>query len=290
MPDLAAPCSTETVDRIIRAAARALTESETPMLDARVLAKFAFGLDDVELISKAGAPAEPAATSKLHALIERRRSGEPISLILGEKEFFGLTFKVRDRVLTPRPDSETLVNAVIARRPRTAPLRVLDLGVGSGCLLAALLHAFPHAQGQGIDINPDAVSLAADNLALLGLADRGKVTVASWAGAPAGPFDVIVCNPPYIPDADRPLLSKSVVDYEDWRALFAGPEGLDAYREIAPVAAGRIAEDGLIVIELGAGQTRFAAEIFRAAMPDLIISVDPDLAGRDRALIGAVQG
>ncbi|MEQ8936242.1 MAG: HemK/PrmC family methyltransferase, partial [Amphiplicatus sp.] len=160
------------LERYIRAAILRLAHSDTPALDARVLAKQALGLDDAGLILSATRDLTAEEIAKLDVLVARRAAGEPVAYITGEKEFRGLTFRMAPGVLTPRPDSETLIEAAIKRLPAEASLRILDLGTGTGCLLCALLAHFKRASGVGVDLNETALALAEANAASLGLAGR----------------------------------------------------------------------------------------------------------------------
>jgi release factor glutamine methyltransferase len=212
-------------------------------------------------------------------------AGEPVSQIVGEKEFFGLTFKMAPGVLSPRPDSESLIEAAIGRRAKAAALRVLDLGTGTGCLLCALLSVFPQASGVGIDINRRAVDLARRNAERLGFSARASFVEGDFKAAPREEFDMIVSNPPYIPEDGRTALAPDVRDYEDARALFAGPDGLAGYRGVLAAARPRIASAGLIILELGEGQDEPVRGLARDAFPAAKVETGPDLAGRPRALV-----
>lgn len=279
-----------TLETCLRAAAQRLAASDTPALDARVLAKHALGLDDAGLIveAKRALTAEEEAT--LDALVARRAAGEPVAYIVGEKEFRGLTFRTAPGVLVPRPDSETLIEAAASRRAQDAPLRVLDLGTGTGCLLCALLAHFPNAAGVGVDVNETALALAAANASALGLEGRARFLNSDWAAAVEGTFDLVVSNPPYIRESDRAGLPVEVRDHEDPRALFAGEDGLGAYRAIAAAAPRLLAPGGLMILELGTGQAGPVGALMAAALPGALVEVEPDLAGRPRALVATLPG
>ncbi|MEM9168397.1 MAG: peptide chain release factor N(5)-glutamine methyltransferase [Pseudomonadota bacterium] len=280
-----APSAGATYDDLVRAAARALPGSATPMLDARILVAHAAGFDAATLIAEARTPAPPAICERTLAGVARRAAAEPVAYIVGEKEFRGLTFRMRPGVLVPRPDSETLIDALEALRPdRDGALCVLDLGVGSGALLAATLAAYPNANGLGVDLSEGAARLAAENARALGLAGRMAIAVGDWAAPVGAPFDVILANPPYIPDADQPTLAPDVRDYEDPRALFAGPDGLDAYRRIVASLPDVLAADGLALVEVGYGQAGAATALARAHLPGAEVSMRADLAGVDRVI------
>lgn len=276
------------LETYLRAAASRLAVSPSPLLDARLLVRHALGLNDAGLILSAARSLSADEIEKLDALVARRARGEPVAYILGEKEFRGLTFRVAPGVLVPRPDSETLIEAAEKRRASDAPLRILDLGTGTGCLLCALLAHFTNASGVGADINEEAVALARGNAAALGFAGRAVFLESDWGAAVDGRFDLVVSNPPYIMDADRESLPPDVRDYEDPRALFAGPEGLDAYRRILGEAARLAAPGALIILELGAGQAEAVAALAKAAFPGASIGFEDDLAGRQRALVAGL--
>ena len=274
-----------TVGEALRSAAALLTTSQTPLLDARVLLKFATGLDDAGLIANSGDPLSPDQASAFFALIERRAAGEPIAYITGVKEFWSLEFHVSPDVLIPRDDSECLIEAVMKRRPADAELSILDLGAGSGCLLCALLNEFPNANGVGVDLSPQAAIIARDNCERLGLSDRAEIMVGDWSSALDGVFDVIIANPPYIPEGDRAGLPVDVVAYEPGSALFAGEEGFDAYRAILADGHRILAPGGLIVFETGDGQAARLAEMVTKTFPEAETSVICDLQARPRGVL-----
>ena len=269
----------------VRAGAARLKPSPTAQLDARVIAKAVFNLDDVDLITDERRTIEPASLAAFEAAIERRAAGEPVAYIVGRREFWSLDLEVAPGVLVPRGDSETLIEAVIEARDKNAPLRILDLGCGSGALLCALLSVFPRAGGVGVDINPRAAALTRRNLARLGFGTRASAIVAGWRAPLAGRFDVVISNPPYIPDGARAALPVDVREFEDPRALFAGPDGLDAYRDILAAAPDHIAPDGLVVLEIGDDQAAGLCALARAAFPETAPVIRCDLGGRPRGLI-----
>jgi release factor glutamine methyltransferase len=274
-----------TIDAAIRRAAAELEASPTPALDARVLAKAAFGLDDATLIARGGDVPAPGALKRYGEMVARRAAGEPVAHIVGRREFWSLDIEVEAPILVPRADSETLVEAVVHRRPPDAPLRILDLGCGSGALLCALLSAFPKATGVGVDISLEAVALTARNLARLGFGPRSTSKVGDWFSAVEGRFDVAVSNPPYIRTVDRDILPREVRDFEDPRALFSGVEGFDAHRALMTDAPGHLAPAGLFVVEFGEGQSPAINELARAAFPGAARTVERDLSGRPRAFV-----
>jgi len=194
-----------------------------------------------------------------------------MAYILGEREFWGLTFKVTPAVLVPRPDSETLIEAALELLPdRTRRWRILDLGVGSGCLLLTLLREFPEAIGVGIDASPEALAVARDNAQSLGVAGRVTLVEDNWRqpGWPerlAGPFDLVVSNPPYIEAAAIDGLMPEVAHFEPRLALDGGPDGLDAYRAIAAAAPKLVTRGGWLAVEVGEGQSPEIAGLFAVA-------------------------
>ncbi|HXI85845.1 MAG TPA: peptide chain release factor N(5)-glutamine methyltransferase [Parvularculaceae bacterium] len=273
-----------TLDQYLRAAAARLGDPETPRLDARVLAKHVLHLDDTAFVLAWDRRLNTDEIAALDAAVARRAAGEPVAHIIGEKEFYGLTFKLAPGLLVPRPDSETVIEAVRKRRPGSAPLRILDLGTGTGCLLLSLLSVFPKASGVGVDINPLAARTARENAAMLGLGARAQFIVADWGAGLAGTFDIIVANPPYIEEADFETLAVGVRGFEDRRALLAGEDGLDAYRSLFAAAPRLLTPSGLTVFELGEGQSPAVAALAVEAFPGAPIFVENDLEGRERVI------
>jgi release factor glutamine methyltransferase len=264
---------------------------ENGALDARLLLAAAAGIDMTALIAR-GRDALPAATEALFAsYIGRRAAGEPVARILGAKEFWGLRFELGPATLVPRPETEILVEAVLDTlgRRRGEPLRILDLGTGSGCILAALLSECPRATGIGIDADPAAVEIAGANFRRLGLADRATAEVGDWLENVAAPADVIVSNPPYIREAEIAGLSPEVRDFDPHAALSGGADGLAAYRRILVRVGPVLASRGLLAFEVGAGQAAAVAGLMRAAG---IVDggIRSDLAGVERVVLGSAAG
>ncbi len=190
------------------------------------------------------------------AFLSRREQREPVSRILGRREFWSLNFKVTPDTLDPRPDSETLVEGVLAWiEDRSAPLRLLDLGTGSGCLLLALLSELPGAQGCGIDSSEAALSVARENAELLGLSARASFVRGDWTSGLTPGWDVILSNPPYIAESEVALLAPEVACYDPVTALTAGTDGLADYRILIPGAAALLQPGGLLALEVGTGQS-----------------------------------
>lgn len=276
----------------MRDAAVALTAAgiDNVRLEARLLVSKAAGLTIEQLISRGHEPAPAQVVADLRALTARRVQREPLAYILGEREFWGLTFKVSPAVLVPRPESETLVEAALALLPeRHRPLRILDLGVGSGCLLLTLLREFPQSTGVGVDASPEALAVARANASNLGVADRVRLVQADWRergwhGALGGPVDLLVSNPPYIESAAIARLMPEVACFEPRLAVDGGADGLGAYRSIAGVAPRLVTAGGLALLEAGQGQAVVIQSLLSAAGFHALPS-RKDLSGIDRIVV-----
>lgn len=254
-----------------------------PRSEARLLLEEATGLDRVALATAPARRIEAAAAGAYRTLVRRRAAREPMAYLLGRAEFWSLDFAIEPGVLVPRADTETLIEAAVRAFPdRDLPLRVLDLGVGSGCLLLTLLHRYPNARGIGTDTSAVALRLARRNAARLGLAERAALVVTCWAEGVAGPFDLVVANPPYIPSAEIDALQPEVSRFEPRTALDGGPDGLDAYRAILPELPRLLAPGGLALTEIGQGQ--HAELVPMAGALGLSVALHRDLAGIVRCL------
>ena len=267
-------------DAIRDAATLLAATSDTARLDAEVLMAHALGVSRSELLLRHTRDAVPHSFA---ALVERRQAHEPVAYIVGEQEFFGLPLRVSPAVLIPRGDSEVLVEAALAAGPGAR--RVLDCGTGSGALLLAVLHQLPDASGVGIDRSAEALAVAADNAARLGLAGRTAFALADWhrggwADDLGGPFDLILANPPYVEDdAD---LAPSVRAHEPAGALFAGADGLDDYRVLVPQLPALLCPGGAALVEIGHSQAAAVSALAAAAGLDAVLH--RDLGGRARVL------
>jgi len=237
-----------------------------PRREARLLVAAATGLSAAALIADPARAIGESEAGCLAELTRRRAEREPLSRILGWREFWSLRFALGPETLDPRPDSETLIEAALdwAGSRRAEPLRVLDLGTGTGCLLLALLSELRAAQGLGIDASAGAVAIAAANAAALGLADRARFRTGSWGDGLSDRFDIVLCNPPYIPAGEIPGLEPEVARFDPWLALSGGADGLDSYRVLARQLPGILAPGGRAFIELGAGQAAAAGALFEA--------------------------
>jgi release factor glutamine methyltransferase len=209
---------------------------------------------------------ESQACARLQELVARRATREPMAQILGRREFWSLTFRVTPDTLDPRPDSETLVHAVLDQVPdRSASLRLVDFGTGTGCLLLSLLHELPHATGLGVDLSEAALAVAEENAKSLGLGARASFQLGNWDAGIAPAFDIVLSNPPYIPSGDIAALQPEVASFEPRQALDGGADGLDAYRRLAPAAARLLPSGGLAAFEAGFGQAESVTAIGQAA-------------------------
>jgi release factor glutamine methyltransferase len=224
------------------------------------------------------------AADAYRGLIDRRATREPVSRILGKREFWGLDFTVAQPVLDPRPDTETLVRAALDWLEGRPASRIIDLGTGSGCILLALLHEREGDTGLGIDASHAALGIARANAGALGLSGRAAFTLGDWtSGLPGAAADLIVANPPYIPRDDIAGLEPEVREHDPIGALDGGPDGLDAYRTIAADLARVLAPGGAAFFEIGAGQEDDVAALLVAAGATAVQQF-PDLSGRVRCL------
>lgn len=253
--------------------------------DARLLLAAALAAPRLALALAPERPLCAAEAARFEAFLARRAAGEPVSRILGRREFWSLEFEVDSSVLDPRPDTETVVEAALAATAnRAAPLEILDLGCGSGCILLALLSELPNAFGLGLDRSPAALATARRNARRLGFAARCRFLAADWAAPLAGAFDLAVSNPPYVPSGEIEGLAPEVSRHDPRAALDGGADGLDAYRALAAALPRLLRSGGLAVLEIGATQASAAADLLTAAGLR-VVETRRDLAGRDRCLV-----
>ena len=268
---------------VIRALAVATQQlaktSETARLDAELLMAHALHIErDTLLLSPPDGPVPDA----FGGLLQRRLDNEPIAYITGKRAFWNIELEVGPGVLIPRPDSETLIVAAIEHFGNGArPMRILDLGTGPGTLLLAALDQWPRATGLGVDSSDAALGYARANAKRLGLADRAEFRLGDWAEGIAECFDLVLINPPYV--AEDAELAPEVAEHEPPEALFAGPEGLDEYRRLAPEVGRLIAAGGLAAIEIGQDQADSVAALFEKEGHNVRLA--RDLAGRPRAIL-----
>ncbi len=246
--------------------------------DARALLSHAAGVAPDRLTLHLHDQLPPEAIARFEAAVLRRANREPVSHIIGNRLFWGRSFRVTPDTLDPRPETELLVQTALCAPFAT----VLDLGTGTGCILLSLLADRPAATGTGTDIHAPTLAIAQENAATLGVADRALFLVSDWFAAVQGRFDLIVSNPPYIAEAEMPALSPEVL-HEPRRALTPGGDGLSPYRQIATMAASHLSPHGRLIVEIGPTQGAAVAALFATA--GLIgIGVLQDLDGRDRVV------
>ena len=237
-----------------------------PRREARLLMQHALKITREALLANDDRALAGGEARRFAALVRRRAAREPLAYLTGRCEFWSLDFAVDRSVLVPRPETETVVEAVLACAARFAPRpRLLDLGTGSGCLLLALLTELPGALGFGVDISPAAVSLARGNARRHGLDGRASFAVADWGAPICGRFDIVVSNPPYVATAALASLAPDIVRHEPRAALDGGADGYTRYRRLAPDAARLLAPEGVAAVELGAGMADGVAGLFAAA-------------------------
>jgi release factor glutamine methyltransferase len=276
---------------LLRDAAVALAAAgiDNGRFEARLLLAHAAGLSAEQLIARGAEPAPAAVAQRLRELAARRVLREPMAYILGEREFWGLPFKVSPAVLVPRPDSETLIEAALALMPdRQRAWRIVDLGLGSGCLLLTLLREYPAARGVGLELSEEALAVAQANAEALEVAARARLVSGDWRQPDwqqrlGGPFDLLVSNPPYIEAEAIERLMPEVARFEPRLALDGGPDGLAAYHAIASAAPALVAPGGRVLVEAGEGQALEISRIFAAAGLAME-GLWKDLAGIDRVV------
>jgi release factor glutamine methyltransferase len=268
------------IARALGDAARQLERaSDTARLDAELLMAEALHIDRDKLLLS---PPDRKVPDRFWNMVERRKAGEPVAYITGRRAFWNIELHVGPGVLVPRPDSEVLIASAIEHFDGSdGPRRILDLGTGPGTLLLAAIDVWPNATGLGVDVSRQALSYASANARRLGFESRVKLTQGDWAKSLAESFDLVLCNPPYVPEGAE--LGAGVREYEPDEALFAGKEGLDAYRELAPQLPRLLNPGGLAAIEIGFDQAAAVTDLL--GREGLKASVANDLAGRPRAVL-----
>lgn len=252
---------------------------EAPRREARLLLAAALGCRPAALLARETVPAGTGLD-----LASRRAAHEPLAYITGHREFWSLDLAVSPATLIPRPDTETLIEAALAMFPdRSRVRRILDLGTGTGALLLAALTEFPDAFGIGVDVSPEAAALAQRNAASLGLIGRAAIVAGDWAQSLAGRFDLVLSNPPYVAEVEINELMPEIRCYEPTRALAGGEDGLAAYRQLLADLPRLLAEDGVAIVEIGAGQAEAVAVLARRQ--GFATKGCQDIAGVTRALV-----
>ena len=253
------PSSLQSV--VDRGASRLASASRDPRKDAVLLLSRLLERDHAWLLAHPDSQLMPEQIARYEELLARRARHEPIQYILGEQEFYGLPLRVTPAVLIPRPETEHLIEAVLARLPRDRPLRIADVGTGSGAIALALVSELPLARVDALDVSREALAVAEGNARALGLAERVRFLHSDLlAAVQSESYDCIVSNPPYVSSLD--VLEPQVVLWEPHTALFAGPDGLAVYRALLPQSAAHMQPGGLLAVELGAGHEAALAALF----------------------------
>ena len=252
-------------------------------LDAEVLARHALGWDRAQMLTRWHLPPPEAFQPAYGSLVVRRAAREPVAFIVGHREFWGLEFYVSSAVLIPRPETELIVEQALRRSARDRSLRIVDVGTGSACVAVALGHELPSAHILAIDCSEAALAVAARNVSRHGLAGRVQLVRGNLLDTVVGPVDLIVSNPPYVARSDAPLLQPEVVRFEPDTALFADEDGMAVLRALCETAGARLAPDGFLIVEFGAGQDS-ALRVMAQAL-GWRIEIAPDLAGIPRVAV-----
>lgn len=259
---------------------------DSPAIDARLLVEAASGATRADMVGDPYRPLDVAQTETLEHYVARRERREPVSHILGRKSFWKIMVGVTADVLTPRPETEVLVDHALRLFGEHEAFTLLDLGVGSGAILLAILAERPNARGLGVDVSEEALAVARENAANLELQGRAALLRGDWtAGLDADAFDLVVCNPPYVASGVIPTLDPEVRDHEPRLALDGGPEGLDAYRRLALEVLRVLKPGGWFLVEIGHDQREPVETLFREAGAE-DVRTEKDLANRDRMIAG----
>ncbi|MBC6983782.1 peptide chain release factor N(5)-glutamine methyltransferase [Caulobacter sp. 17J80-11] len=259
---------------------------DSPAIDARLLLEAASGATRLDILTDPYRELSAEQAGALEGYVERRLKREPVARILGRKGFYKILLGVTRDVLVPRPDTESVVDVVLQAFPEAMSFTMLDLGVGSGAILLAVLAERPAAKGLGVDVSEEALAVARENAANLGLADRAAFLRGDWtAGLGDESFDLVVSNPPYIRSAEIETLDPEVRDHEPRLALDGGPDGLDAYRLLAPEIMRVLKPGGVFAVEIGWDQSAEVEALFKAAGGDQVRTAK-DLATKDRVVTG----
>ena len=267
-------------------------EMDTPRLDGEVLLSHVLGKDRIYLYTHYDQPLIQEELDAFRPLVQERAKGHCVAAIIGEKDFMGLTFKVNDKVLIPRPDTETLIEYVLGTYSKDSDVRILDVCTGPGTILLSLLHYLPNACGMGIEISADALSLAKVNSERFNLNDRAQLLESDMFSALDGKneqFDLIVSNPPYIRTGDAKLLSQDVLN-EPHIALFGGEDGLDFYRILAKTCGTYLKSQGHIAFEIGFDQAEAVKALLEETGQYSNIRCIADLGGNDRVVTAVYEG
>ncbi|MCK4946023.1 MAG: peptide chain release factor N(5)-glutamine methyltransferase [Alphaproteobacteria bacterium] len=258
---------------------------DTPELDARLLIQNVLEISPERLLLDFNKLVTDSESKRLINAMQRRLLREPVSRIIGSRSFWKSEFKITPKTLDPRPDSETLIESVLSIANKEAPLTILDMGTGSGCLLLSLLQELPQATGIGIDISAEAVQIAIQNAKTLNLSKRVLFKVMNWTEMTnESTFDLVISNPPYISESDISTLEPEVRQHDPILALSGGTDGLDCYREIAILLPCLLTETGYAFLEIGATQAKTVKDIL-AKQSVRVLRVTQDLAGHNRCVV-----
>lgn len=273
-----------TREQAVRAGVKRLVNSPSAARDARDLMCWVLGVDAARLVMDGHEVLSADEAARYEAAIVRRERAEPVSKIIGIRQFYGLEFAVTPDVLDPRPDTETMIDAVLEIAQEDRPLRILDLGTGSGCILLTLLHHLPEATGLGVDASDKALEIARKNAQRLQIEKKARFERSDWFEKVDGPFDLVVCNPPYIAEYEADDLSDDVLKWDPASALFSGVDGLSAFRVLSSGLSKALSETGTAFFEIGSGQGEAVARLFSGAGFD-DLTFRRDIAGIQRCLI-----
>lgn len=260
-------------------------EIQTADLDARLLLQGALNCDATALARMPAKILTPVQSDQLSDYCAQRLAHKPVSRIFGRREFYGRDFVINARVLDPRPDSETLIDAALSVLPKNFDGHILDLGTGSGCLLLTLLAERPSARGIGSDVSAPALAVAQHNAERLGLEAHAGFVESDWLKNIAGSFEMIVANPPYLGPGEMEWLARDVLDYDPHLALYGGSDGLDPYRHLSAAVGNFLTDGGWLVFEIGHLQARNVLQMMHDA-GFTALRIYQDLAARDRIVMG----
>jgi release factor glutamine methyltransferase len=259
---------------------------DTAELDARLIAEAAFGLDRLELVNRERDPVPPEQLKAFEAYARRRLEGEPVVRILGEKEFWGLSFKLNAATLVPRPETELLVERALEIVGRLDAPRILDLGTGTGCIPIAILTEYSDITAVAVDVSAEALEMARFNANRHGVGGRFTTLKGSWFDPlePGDRFDLVTSNPPYIETAEIATLMVEVREHDPHLALDGGADGLAAYRAIAAEAPLFLKSEGVLLLEIGSSQAAAVSDIL-VGSGFVSVEIAADLAGHDRVIV-----
>lgn len=275
------------IDDALRDASRTLDQAgvENARADARLMLRFILKISLSDLLARGDDTLDADQKKQFEALVEKRAARRPMAQVIGMREFWGLDFKVTEHTLDPRPDSETIIEMLFKYQPvRSKPLTIVDFGTGTGCLLLAALSEYPAARGVGVDISDAALTVAEGNAVALRLKNRAIFKKSDWNSQINGVWDVVISNPPYIKTEEIPGLSPEVAKFEPRLALDGGGDGLQCYRAITRFLPKVLADGGVALLEVGAGQAASVADLAKE-QGLRIEEIAHDLAGIERCVV-----